>query len=75
MKTGFCANAIYNGGAVAPAGDCSTACPGNSAQKCGAGNRLTVYSLGQPQVATAPAGPGPQTSNLPTGWKYVGCLQ
>lgn len=81
----YCDNFIYNGGAkAANQADCNTPCPGNSAQSCGAGNRLTVYSKGTPQAASgsggggggAPAG-GPivQKTGLPTGWTYGGCIQ
>jgi len=39
---------------------------------CGAGNRLTIYSNGTPQVF---APPGPQKSGLPANWAYAGCIQ
>lgn len=69
----FCGNALYNGAAVATnQGDCSTVCPGNSAEVCGAGNRMNLYSLGTPQVYQPPAA---QTTGLPANWKYMGCLQ
>lgn len=69
----FCDNAIYGGGVLAASqSDCNVACPGDSTEKCGAGNRMTIYSKGTPQVYQAP---GPQTTGLPTGWEYVGCLQ
>jgi hypothetical protein len=48
------------------------ACPGNTAEDCGAGNRLTLFSIGTPQAYSAPA---PQVSGLPTGWTYSGCIQ
>lgn len=41
----WCGNVLNitpNGG-PAPQGDCSFACKGNPAQKCGAGNRLDSY--------------------------------
>ena len=69
----FCGNAIYNGGALAAQqSDCNSACSGNSNEMCGAGGRLSVYSMGTP-IAFQP--PGPQVSGLPTGWFYQGCLQ
>ena len=69
----FCGDALYNGAASAPnQGDCSTPCPGNSAESCGAGNRMNLYSLGTPQVYQPPAA---QTTGLPANWKYMGCLQ
>jgi hypothetical protein len=82
----FCDNFIYNGGAKATnQADCNTPCPGNSAQSCGAGNRLTIYSKGTPQTGTGaggggggtapPGGPTIQKTGLPAGWAYSGCLQ
>ena len=69
----YCDNAIYAGGALAAnQADCSTICPGNSAENCGAGGRMSLYSLGTPNAYSAPA---PQTAGLPTGWAYAGCLQ
>lgn len=69
----YCGNAIYSGGALAPSdSDCSMACGGNANEKCGAGNRLSIYSNGtlttyQPAVA--------QTSGLPGSWTYDGCYK
>ncbi|EKD12599.1 copper radical oxidase [Drepanopeziza brunnea f. sp. 'multigermtubi' MB_m1] len=40
----YCGNAFGTGSAIAPAADCSFSCRGNSAEKCGAGNRLSVYT-------------------------------
>ncbi|KAF8860151.1 hypothetical protein BDZ45DRAFT_688777 [Acephala macrosclerotiorum] len=69
----FCGDAIYNGGVLATnQADCSVACPGNTAEDCGAGNRMSLYSLGTPEAYQAPAA---QTSGLLTGWTYGGCLQ
>jgi hypothetical protein len=69
----FCDNAIYNGGALAPEQtDCDDACSGDSNEICGGGDRLTVYSIGTPQVFQPPAA---QTAGLPANWAYQGCLQ
>jgi WSC domain len=70
----FCDNFLYNGAALAanPA-DCNMACGGNSAETCGAGNRLSLYSIGgTPKVYQPPA---VQTTGLPANWVYKGCLQ
>ncbi|KAH8839061.1 hypothetical protein MCOR27_010609 [Pyricularia oryzae] len=67
----FCANAIYNGGSKTTEAECSMPCSGNPAQKCGAGNRLTIFSRGEPQVFLPPA---PQTGGLGS-WTYQGCYQ
>jgi hypothetical protein len=69
----FCSNDIYNGGALAAnQGDCNMACGGNPAEICGAGNRLSLYSIGTPQIYQPP---GPQKTGLPPNWAYQGCLQ
>jgi hypothetical protein len=69
----FCDNFMYNGAALAAnQADCNDPCPGNPAGMCGAGNRLTVYSLGTPQVYQPPTA---QTTGLPANWAYKGCLQ
>ncbi|ETS86981.1 hypothetical protein PFICI_00809 [Pestalotiopsis fici W106-1] len=36
---------------------CSTACPGNSSEICGGGNRLSLYSNGSPAQQSAPGTP------------------
>lgn len=69
----FCDNFLYNGAALAAnQGDCNMACGGNAAETCGAGNRLSVYSVGKPKVYQPPA---VQTTGLPANWVYKGCLQ
>ncbi|TVY83567.1 WSC domain-containing protein [Lachnellula suecica] len=69
----FCDNYIYAGGALAASQtDCNDPCPGATSENCGGGNRMTIYSNSTPQVFQAP---GPQTTGLPTGWSYQGCLQ
>lgn len=49
----WCANVFGTGAVAAPDTDCSFDCGGNAAEKCGAGNRLSVYST----TPTAPAEP------------------
>lgn len=39
----YCGNQLQPGSVAAPLSDCSFPCPGNAAEKCGAGNRLNVY--------------------------------
>jgi hypothetical protein len=69
----YCDNAIYNGGALsANQNDCNFICPGNSLEDCGAGNRMSLYSIGAPQAYQAPIA---QQSGLPANWVYMGCLQ
>ena len=69
----FCDNFIQEGGALAVAqADCNIPCSGNSAQICGAGNRLSIYSVGKPVVLQPPV---VQTTDLPGSWKYQACIQ
>jgi WSC domain len=66
----FCDKAIHNGGALAQnQGDCSTPCPGNSAEECGAGNRMNVYNTG---TLTTVGIPVEQTGGI-SSWTYKGC--
>ena len=68
----FCGNAIIQGGAPASSDtDCGMSCGGNSAEKCGGPNRMSIYSNGT-LVTLAP--PVPQKSGLPGSWTYQGCL-
>ncbi|KAM7207748.1 WSC domain containing protein [Naviculisporaceae sp. PSN 640] len=39
----YCGNTINSGSVPTESSDCSFSCAGNSAQKCGAGNRLNMY--------------------------------
>lgn len=63
----YCGNYILNGGAETTASDCSFTCTGNSAEICGAGNRLSMYSSGQ--------SPPPAPEIVPSVglWKSLGC--
>lgn len=67
----FCDNFVRNGAALVGDGDCSMACSGDASEKCGAGNRLSIYSNDTLIVYQPPT---PQTTNLPANWKYVGCI-
>ncbi|KAK4464718.1 WSC domain-containing protein, partial [Cladorrhinum samala] len=57
----YCGNTINAGSVIAPAGDCSFTCPGDSTQTCGAGNRLTLYTR-----SVSPP--------IPTTYGYRGCF-
>jgi hypothetical protein len=66
----FCDNFVRNGGTLAAQDtDCSMSCGGSSAERCGAGNRLSVWSNATVQAYQAPA---VQKTNLPGRWTYVG---
>ena len=63
----YCGNNILNGGAETTASDCSFPCTGDSAEVCGAGNRLSMYWSGQ----TPPSAPEIVPS---VGlWESLGC--
>jgi hypothetical protein len=61
----YCGNSFASGSVITSESDCSFKCPGNSAEKCGAGNRLNVYTNNN---YTAPSTPG-----IINGYKYLGC--
>ena len=68
----FCGNAITNGGVLANADtDCSISCAGDSKEKCGGANRMSLYARG---TLIEQRAPGPQTSGLPGSWTYKGCI-
>ena len=68
----FCGNNIINGGAKATSeADCGMTCGGNANEKCGGPNRMSIYATG---TVTVLAPPKPQSSGLPTGWNYAGCI-
>ncbi|KAK4460636.1 WSC containing protein [Cladorrhinum samala] len=41
----FCGETLSAGNVAAPEADCSFACAGNPLEKCGAGNRINLYSI------------------------------
>ncbi|KAE9371531.1 copper radical oxidase [Stipitochalara longipes BDJ] len=68
----FCDNYIRNGAALSPSdSDCGMSCAGNNMEKCGDGDRVSVYSLGNLTVYQPPT---VQNTSLPGNWSYVGCL-
>jgi hypothetical protein len=69
----YCGDAIINRGVLTTAQtDCNTACGGNSAEMCGGGNRMSIYS-NQTTLYIQPV-PAVQSSSLPGNWEYQGCL-
>lgn len=76
----FCGNEIINGGKLAAADtECSMNCAGNAQQKCGAGNRMSIYYTNGGPLPFASSTPTPpatkaQTTGLPGSWTYQGCL-
>jgi hypothetical protein len=67
----FCDNYLRNGAALVADSDCSMACTGDASEKCGAGDRLSVYSNASLVIYQPPTA---QTTGLPGSWKYVGCI-
>ncbi|KAL0943523.1 LysM domain-containing protein [Colletotrichum truncatum] len=56
----WCGNNLGIGAVAAPSVECNMACAGNSREKCGAANRINVYST----LATTP----------PMNFRYQGCF-
>ncbi|KAH8667438.1 WSC domain-containing protein, partial [Tricladium varicosporioides] len=75
----FCGNSISAGSIPAPTTDCNFQCPGNSAQNCGAGRRLNMYSVGgavtpgSPGTPTPPPPPPPPPPPSTSGFSSLGC--
>ena len=50
----YCGNVIQAASVVTDASECSVSCPGNSAESCGAGNRLNMYrKTAAPVISTS----------------------
>ncbi|KAH0528699.1 hypothetical protein TsFJ059_003525 [Trichoderma semiorbis] len=77
----YCGNSFGAGSKLTTASDCSMTCSGQDCEFCGAGNRLSVYSLNAPGTGTSsgPAVPPSTTSattqptGFPQGWQSYGC--
>ena len=68
----FCDNYVRTDAPLVDDTDCYMTCSGDPNQKCGAPDRMSVYSNGDLIVLPNPA---PQTGGLPGSWEYRGCLQ
>lgn len=67
----FCGNQIVNGGAKAQsATECNTPCGGDQTQNCGGPGKMSILSLGEPQVFAPP-----QIIPNVGSWAYAGCVQ
>lgn len=44
----FCSHTLNNNAIIQSTSDCNMLCPGSSTEYCGAGNRLTMYSINAP---------------------------
>lgn len=64
----FCGHALVNGPEEAPDRECNTPCGGNNAEMCGGPSRMSVFSLGEPDIFGPPA-PVPSVGD----WVYQGC--
>ena len=65
----YCGDFIVNGGAVTTASDCSFPCTGDSAEVCGAGNRLSMYYSGRQPP------PAPEIVPSVGQWHSLGCYR
>ncbi|KAJ3190888.1 hypothetical protein HK101_008272 [Irineochytrium annulatum] len=70
----YCGSDVRNGGALAPASDCSFKCTGNAGETCGAGGRLSVYAANASNVTVWPA-PTTKKTGLTGQYGWVGCYQ
>lgn len=68
----FCDNFVRTDPPLVDDAECYMACSGDPNQKCGAPDRMSIYSEGDLIVLPNPA---PQTGGLPGSWEYQGCLQ
>ncbi|EFW13530.1 copper radical oxidase [Coccidioides posadasii str. Silveira] len=68
----FCDNYVRKEAALADDSNCSMSCAGDTSEKCGGPNRMSVYSKGD---LTVLPNPEPQTGGLPGSWEYQGCLE
>lgn len=69
----FCDDFLRNAATTAPESDCGMNCGGNANEKCGAGNRLSVYSNSTSPVTVYPV-PSVQKTGLSGSWNYSGCI-
>ncbi|KAF1949918.1 DUF1929-domain-containing protein [Byssothecium circinans] len=69
----FCDDFLRRGATPGPESDCNMNCAGNANEKCGAGNRDSVYSSVDGPLTVYPV-PAVQTSGL-GNFKYLGCYR
>lgn len=69
----FCGNDLNDGSVSTSEADCSFKCPGNSAQTCGAGNRLNLYKKTAGSTTTTTASSQPSASAVPAVFTSKGC--
>lgn len=72
----YCGDALDASSGPAPGGppDCSFPCAGNAAERCGAGNRLQLYSTTASQAASTPTPtPTPTAKKTVGAYTFVGC--
>ncbi|KAL8671645.1 MAG: hypothetical protein Q9168_003851 [Polycauliona sp. 1 TL-2023] len=63
----YCGNKLQSGSVAAPSTDCSFACTGDKNEVCGGGNRLNVYTFGNPTTVTPPV-------STPKDYAFDGCF-
>lgn len=69
----YCGNALKKESTLANEGDCKMKCAGNSAQKCGGGNRLSVWSFQSKSTAKTAKVPEKTVAEKNAQPQYVGC--
>lgn len=76
----FCGNSFNRGSVLTSASECNMICGGSECNFCGAGNRLSVYTIGDappPPSNTDDVEPSetarPLPTGIPDGWDYYGC--
>ncbi|KAH8661991.1 copper radical oxidase [Xylariales sp. PMI_506] len=67
----FCDDFVRDGAALVSDSKCNMPCSGDSAEMCGAGDILSMYSNASLVVYQPPTA---QTTGLPGDWEYVGCI-
>lgn len=81
----FCGNSFNTGSVKTDNSQCNMICGGSECNYCGAGNRLSVYTIGDPPpensvtevepslVEPSTISKAPTPTGLPSGWGYYGC--
>lgn len=71
----FCGNQIINipegEEPIKPESDCNTPCAGNGDEMCGGPGRMSIWSIGEPEVWESPK---TQLGGLNGTWEYAGCI-
>ncbi|KAL0943138.1 WSC domain-containing protein [Colletotrichum truncatum] len=71
----YCGNNLLNGGGLASDGEkqCDMLCAGDSKFICGGPNRLNIYTLDNPPLATSSSSAALASETMPPNWAADGC--